>query len=115
MSDTHVSDSAREAPAQAGGFNLSDWALRNRSLVFFFMLAAAIAGAVSYMRLGREEDPAFTIKIMVVRALWPGATTEDTIRQVTDQACRTGRFTRDPRGSGCGRSPGGRVRRGRRG
>ena len=47
MSDTHVSDSAREAPAQAGGFNLSDWALRNRSLVFFLMLAAAIAGAVS--------------------------------------------------------------------
>jgi multidrug efflux pump subunit AcrB len=85
VSDTHVSDSAREAPAQAGGFNLSDWALRNRSLVFFLMLAAAIAGAVSYMRLGREEDPAFTIKIMVVRALWPGATTEDTIRQVTDR------------------------------
>lgn len=41
-------------------FNLSDWALRHRSLVIYLMIAAALAGPFSYSRLGREEDPAFT-------------------------------------------------------
>lgn len=44
------------------GFNLSDWALRHKSLVFYFMVIAALAGIWSYERLGREEDPPFSIK-----------------------------------------------------
>lgn len=67
------------------GFNLSDWALRHKSLVVYLMLVSAIAGLYAYQRLGREEDPPFTIKTMVVRALWPGATTNDTLQQVTDR------------------------------
>jgi len=67
------------------GFNLSDWALEHRSLVWYFMIVSAIAGALAYMNLGREEDPAFTIRTMVISAQWPGATVEDTARQVTDR------------------------------
>ena len=59
-------------------FNLSDWALRNRSLVLYAMLVAAVAGVYAYGKLGREEDPPFTIKTMVIRTLWPGATNTDT-------------------------------------
>lgn len=66
-------------------FNLSDWALEHRSLVWYFMIVSAIAGAMAYMSLGREEDPSFTIKTMVIAAQWPGATVEDTARQVTDR------------------------------
>ncbi|HYD70408.1 efflux RND transporter permease subunit [Azospirillum sp.] len=66
-------------------FNLSDWALEHRSLVWYFMIVSAIAGALAYMSLGREEDPAFTIRTMVITAQWPGATVEDTARQVTDR------------------------------
>ena len=66
-------------------FNLSDWALEHRSLVWYFMIVSAIAGALAYMSLGREEDPAFTIRTMVIAAQWPGATLEDTARQVTDR------------------------------
>ena len=66
-------------------FNLSDWALDHRSLVWYFMIAFAIAGTLAYMKLGREEDPSFTIKTMVIVAQWPGATVEDTARQVTDR------------------------------
>jgi multidrug efflux pump subunit AcrB len=66
-------------------FNLSDWALRNKSFVVYLMLVAAIAGAWAYSKLGREEDPAFTIKTMVVKTLWPGATTSDTLQQITDR------------------------------
>ena len=69
----------------SGGFNLSDWALRHKSLVVYLMLVSAIAGFYAYQKLGREEDPPFTIKTMVVRALWPGATTSDTLQQVTDR------------------------------
>src|SRR5436190_7084051 len=49
------------------------------------MLVVALAGIFEYGRLGREEDPPFTIKTMVVKTLWPGATTLDTVRQVTDR------------------------------
>ena len=69
-------------------FNLSDWALRHRSFIAYLMLVAAFAGLYSYGKLGREEDPPFTIKTMVVQALWPGATTEETLQQVTDRIGR---------------------------
>jgi multidrug efflux pump subunit AcrB len=67
------------------GFNLSDWALRHKSFVLYLMLVSALAGIYSYQKLGREEDPPFTIKTMVVRTVWPGATTFDTVQQVTDR------------------------------
>jgi multidrug efflux pump subunit AcrB len=66
-------------------FNLSEWALSHRSFVWFLMVVAIVAGAMSYRKLGREEDPAFAIKTMVVQASWPGATIADTLDQVTDR------------------------------
>jgi multidrug efflux pump subunit AcrB len=66
-------------------FNLSAWALKNRSVIAYFMLLALIAGVVAYFRLGRSEDPNFIIKTMVVQAAWPGATVEDTLKQVTER------------------------------
>ncbi|CAO3456559.1 Multidrug efflux system, inner membrane proton/drug antiporter (RND type) _ TriC of TriABC-OpmH system [Azospirillum argentinense] len=66
------------------GFNLSEWALRHRSFVWYLIISLTLAGGMAYMRLGREEDPAFTIKTMVVLANWPGATIEDTMKLVTD-------------------------------
>ena len=53
-------------------FNLSAWALRHRTLVLFMMLVVAAAGAFAYANLGRNEDPSFTVKVMVVTAAWPG-------------------------------------------
>jgi multidrug efflux pump subunit AcrB len=67
------------------GFNLSEWALRHRSLVAYLMIVAVAAGLVSYFRLGRNEDPTFVIKTMVVQAGWPGATVEETLKQVTER------------------------------
>ena len=67
------------------GFNLSEWALRHRSLVWFLMILVIAAGAGSYFNLGRNEDPPFTIKTMVVQASWPGATMDETLRQLTDR------------------------------
>ena len=66
-------------------FNLSRWALEHKSFVVYLMLVIALAGIFEYRKLGREEDPPFTIKTMVVKTLWPGATTLETMRQVTDR------------------------------
>ncbi|MFL7964827.1 efflux RND transporter permease subunit [Pseudomonas kielensis] len=67
------------------GFNLSEWALRNRQIVLFLMLLLAIVGALSYTKLGQSEDPPFTFKAMVIRTNWPGATAEEVSRQVTER------------------------------
>ncbi|EJL55655.1 cation/multidrug efflux pump [Rhizobium sp. CF122] len=66
-------------------FNLSDWALEHRCLVWYFMIMFAAAGAFAYLGLGREEDPSFTIKTMVIQAQWPGASAEEVTQQVTDR------------------------------
>ena len=66
-------------------FNLSDWALKHRSLVWYFMIAFMVAGVFAYLQLGRQEDPDFTIKTMVIQAQWPGASAEEVTRQVTDR------------------------------
>ncbi|MDU6237587.1 MAG: efflux RND transporter permease subunit [Bradyrhizobium sp.] len=66
-------------------FNLSDWALEHRSLVWYFMIAFMAAGLYSYLHLGREEDPSFTIKTMLIQAKWPGASAEEMTRQVTER------------------------------
>ncbi len=64
-------------------FNLSDWALKHRSFVWFLLIVSMLAGAISYVNLGREEDPNFTIKTMVIAAALPGATIDETLDQVT--------------------------------
>ena len=66
-------------------FNASTWALEHKSFVGFLMVLLSLAGLLSYGQLGRDEDPPLTIKVMVVRAIWPGATAEDTAREVTDR------------------------------
>jgi multidrug efflux pump len=66
-------------------FNLSDWALGHRSLVWYFMIAFMAAGLFAYLQLGRQEDPDFTIKTMVIQAQWPGASPEEMTRQVTER------------------------------
>ncbi|HSI39862.1 MAG TPA: efflux RND transporter permease subunit, partial [Xanthobacteraceae bacterium] len=70
-------------------FNLSEWAIKERSLIIYLMIIAIAAGAFSFMRLGRSEDPSFIIKTMVVQAAWPGAGVEDTLTQVTERLERT--------------------------
>lgn len=66
-------------------FNLSAWALRNQSLVLYFIVLTLVAGVFAYTRLGQSEDPPFTFKVMLVRSAWPGATAQEMEQQVTDK------------------------------
>ncbi|MGY1451168.1 efflux RND transporter permease subunit [Pseudomonas chlororaphis] len=72
-------------PATKGSFNLSEWAIKHQSFIWYLMFVALLMGVFSYMNLGREEDPSFTIKTMVIQTRWPGATQEETLKQVTDR------------------------------
>jgi multidrug efflux pump len=65
--------------------NLSDWAIRRQPFVWFLMIVIVAAGVMAYLRLGRNEDPAFAIKTMVVQAAWPGAGVDATVLQITDR------------------------------
>src|SRR4249920_2559581 len=65
-------------------FNLSGWAVSHPTLILFLMIALGAAGFFSYQRLGRAEDPFFTVKVVNVSALWPGATAAEMQTQVAD-------------------------------
>jgi len=66
-------------------FNLTEWSLNHRQFIYFFIVLFFIMGVVSYNKLGRMEDPDFTIKQMVVQVSWPGATARQMEEQVTDK------------------------------
>ena len=66
-------------------FNLSEWAITHRALVLFMIILIGAAGLYAYTRLGRAEDPSFTIKVMNVQVAWPGATAAELQTQVVDK------------------------------
>lgn len=66
-------------------FNLAAWALRHKSIIYYFIAVLLSFGIFSFVNLGRMEDPNFTIRTMVVGAAWPGASPEQTAEQVTDK------------------------------
>ena len=65
--------------------NLTEVSLKNKAIVWYFIVALAIGGVFAYKNLGRMEDPTFTIRTMVISAAWPGATAEEMQEQVTDK------------------------------
>lgn len=75
--------------------NLSAWALKHRSFMIYCMIAVVAAGLSSYLSLGRDEDPSFTFRTMVVQAAWPGATIDETMKQVTERLERKLQETRN--------------------
>ena len=66
-------------------FNLSEWALKNKGIILYFMLLLGIVGVMSYSKLSQSEDPPFTFKVMVVQTYWPGATAQEVATLVTDR------------------------------
>src|SRR3981189_3673260 len=65
-------------------FNLSAWAVSHPALILFLVVALGAAGFFSYRGLGRAEDPFFTVKVVNVSAIWPGATAAEMQTQVAD-------------------------------
>ncbi|TXC67994.1 efflux RND transporter permease subunit [Sphingomonas ginsenosidivorax] len=74
-------DDRRDTPSR---FNLSALAVRERSVTLFFLIAIIVAGVVAFTKLGRAEDPSFTIKVLTVVTAWPGATAQEMQDQVAE-------------------------------
>ncbi|TPQ26340.1 efflux RND transporter permease subunit [Cupriavidus pinatubonensis] len=67
------------------GFNLSALAVRERSVTLFLIILVSVAGVIAFFKLGRAEDPAFTVKTMTVVTAWPGATAQEMQDQVVER------------------------------
>lgn len=65
--------------------NLSAWALRHAQMIAYLIIVLMLGGLLSYLNLGRAEDPDFTFKVMVVRTLWPGASAPEVERELTER------------------------------
>ena len=81
------SERRRTRPDEA--LQLSAWAVHHPALVLFLILLGGRPATLSYQRLGRAEDPNFTIKLVVVTAIWPGATAQEMQDQVADRSRRS--------------------------
>ncbi|ANJ76010.1 efflux RND transporter permease subunit [Ralstonia insidiosa] len=68
-----------------GRFNLSALAVRERAVTLFLICLISLAGLVSFFKLGRAEDPAFTVKVMNIVTVWPGATAQEMQDQVAEK------------------------------
>ncbi|MDT3718175.1 efflux RND transporter permease subunit [Pseudomonas oryzihabitans] len=66
-------------------FNLSALAVRERSITLFLILLVSVGGVLSFFKLGRAEDPAFTVKVMTIVTAWPGATAQEMQDQVAEK------------------------------
>ena len=66
-------------------FNLADWALRHKSIIYYFIAILLTFGIFSFTHMGRMEDPDFTMRTMVVGVSWPGASPQEMSDQVTDK------------------------------
>ena len=67
------------------GLNLSEIAVRNPAVTLFLIIAVIFSGIFAFGKLGRAEDPSFTVKVMTVTAAWPGATAREMQEQVADR------------------------------
>ena len=66
-------------------FNLTEWALKHKQLIYYFIIVMFLGGIISYPNLGRMEDPDFTLRVMIVSVAWPGASAKQIEEQVTDK------------------------------
>ncbi|MBB3930279.1 multidrug efflux pump subunit AcrB [Kaistia hirudinis] len=81
MTDTH---STSNRPVR-GGFNLSRWAIQHQGITRFLFFVILIAGVIGLLRMGQKEDPDFTFRVMIVQAVWPGASLADMQDQVVNK------------------------------
>ena len=64
--------------------NIAETCFEKRTVTVVLAAALAVAGLRSYFRLGRLEDPEFTIRAAQVVTSFPGATAEEVADRVTD-------------------------------
>ena len=77
LQEYNVSGPEVREKAEKQFLNLSTLAVREKAITLFLIIAIAAAGIFAFLKLGRAEDPSFTIKVFTVSAVWPGATAQE--------------------------------------
>src|SRR5437899_8052287 len=75
--DNSLQGSQYDSAASKPFLNLSALAVREKAITLFLLIAIVAAGIFAFLKLGRAEDPTFTIKVFTVAAVWPGATAQE--------------------------------------
>ena len=63
---------------------ISEYALKNRTVITFAAILMVIGGIISYINLGRLADPTFKIKIALIATPYPGASPKEVENEVSD-------------------------------
>jgi multidrug efflux pump subunit AcrB len=63
---------------------ISEYALKNRTVISFATILLVIGGIISYVNLGRLADPTFKIKIALIVTQYPGASPKEVENEVSD-------------------------------
>ncbi|MGO7419825.1 efflux RND transporter permease subunit, partial [Rhizobium ruizarguesonis] len=74
-----------DATTEKRPFNLSRWAIGHPSIARFLFGLIIITGVLGLMHMGQREDPEFTFRVMVVQAIWPGASIQEMEDQVVNK------------------------------
>ena len=83
-----MSDASPGAAARSR-FNPSRWAIEHPALTRYLLIVLMLLGGAAYTQLGQDEDPPFTLRVMIVRAFWPGASAQQMAEQVADRIEKT--------------------------
>lgn len=71
--------------------NIGEFSVRRNRVILASIAIVLVGGSVAYMKLGRLEDPEFTIKEALIVTPYPGATAEEVALEVTnpiESACQ---------------------------
>ncbi|MBR4044434.1 MAG: efflux RND transporter permease subunit, partial [Bacteroidaceae bacterium] len=64
--------------------NISQWAFRNRNLIYFFIAVLVAGGILSCYQMSKLEDPEVKVKLAMVVTTYPGASAHQVELEVTD-------------------------------
>lgn len=64
--------------------NLGEISVHKDRVIIFAMMIIIIGGLIAYQRMGRLEDPEFTIKEALIITPYPGASAEEVAKEVTN-------------------------------
>jgi multidrug efflux pump subunit AcrB len=62
---------------------IAEYSIRNKVISWLFLIILAVGGTVSFLDLGRLEDPAFTLKDAMIIAPYPGANPTEVEEELT--------------------------------
>src|SRR5262249_28568429 len=64
--------------------NAGEFSVRRDRVIFVSVVFVLLGGIAAYLRLGRLEDPEFTIKEALVVTPYPGASADEVAKEVTN-------------------------------